>query len=249
MSKLPRPGPNSKNDYPTSDGKPMAESDWHREVMSALIYMLKDFFADQPSVYVSGNLLLYYEEGNCRRRLAPDVFVVRGVQKYDRGNFLLWKEGLAPQVVIEVTSSRTKHEDRKIKWALYQNVLRVREYFLIDPLEHWLDPPLQGYRLNKGVYRPIQARQGRFVSEELGLHLERDGWMLRLWNPRTDARLLTLDERLDQAVRARQEAQARLQRTETRIVQPVEAATKIEADTQQMRKEIAELRRRLGYEK
>src|SRR5438094_770635 len=90
--------------YPESDGKPMAESDLHRKEMTRLIETLDDFFAAGADVYVSGNLLLYYEEGNPRASVAPDVFVVRGVPKRDRPIYKLWEEGAPPTVVIEVTS-------------------------------------------------------------------------------------------------------------------------------------------------
>ena len=63
--------------YPTTDGKPMAETDYHRDVMLDLIETLRAFYAADPMVYVSGNLLLFYEEGDRRRHVSPDVFVVR----------------------------------------------------------------------------------------------------------------------------------------------------------------------------
>jgi hypothetical protein len=53
--------------YPTSDGKPMAETDRHRQIMVDLIESLKVHFADDPNTYVSGNLLLFYDRGNKRR--------------------------------------------------------------------------------------------------------------------------------------------------------------------------------------
>ena len=61
--------------YPESDGKPMAETDVHRDLMVDSIQMLQHHFRDEP-VYVSGNLLIYYEEGNIRKSVSPDVFVV-----------------------------------------------------------------------------------------------------------------------------------------------------------------------------
>lgn len=67
--------------YPSSDGKPLAETDLHRDEMVRCIETLSAAFADDPHVYVSGNLLLYSEEGNPRRSVSPDVFVVRGVPK------------------------------------------------------------------------------------------------------------------------------------------------------------------------
>jgi hypothetical protein len=48
------------NGYPTTDGKPMAETDQHRDQMVALIETLKAFYHDEPRVYVTGNMLLFY---------------------------------------------------------------------------------------------------------------------------------------------------------------------------------------------
>ena len=101
-----------KNEYPTSDGKPMAESDIHRDLMLALIETLKWWFTDDPDVYVSGNLLVFYEKGDKRIHIAPDVFVVRGVRKGLRPNYLLWEERPL-DVVIELTSKTTMIEDRE----------------------------------------------------------------------------------------------------------------------------------------
>lgn len=68
-------------DYPTADGRPMAETDWHRDLMVELIQTLKAFFANNPMDYVSGNLLVFYVPGDRLRHLSPDVFVVKGVHK------------------------------------------------------------------------------------------------------------------------------------------------------------------------
>lgn len=187
------------NRYPTTDGKPMAETDWHRELMNTLIQILKIFFAGDPTVYVSGNLLIFYVPGNKRKHVSPDVFVVKGVAKHDRPNYLLWEEGFGPTIVIELTSSSTATEDLKKKFALYQNTLKVQEYFLFDPLGDYLQPRLTGYRLSGGVYRPIRLVQGRLPSKVLGLHLEADGRELRLYNPATESWLPTPQEMLAQA--------------------------------------------------
>src|SRR4051794_10107167 len=86
------------NDYPASDGKPRAETDWHRILMNVLIETLTPFYAAVADVYVSGNLLIFYERGNRRRHVAPDVFVVKGVAKHKRKNYLVWHEHQGPQV-------------------------------------------------------------------------------------------------------------------------------------------------------
>ena len=78
-----------KNDYPTSDGKPMAETDTHRRLMTVLIEILMAFYQANPRVYVSGNLLIFYERGNKRRHISPDVFVVKGIPKGNRLNYIL----------------------------------------------------------------------------------------------------------------------------------------------------------------
>ena len=50
--------------YPERDGKPMAETDVHIDVLIYLREALRDYFRNEPQVYVAGNMLLYYEEGN-----------------------------------------------------------------------------------------------------------------------------------------------------------------------------------------
>ena len=199
MSRLPIPPAAKRITYPTSDGKPMAETDIHRDLMLALIETLKTFYAADALVYVSGNLLLCYEEGNRRKHVSPDVFVVRGVQKRQRENYLLWEEGQSPRFVIELTSSSTRKEDTNKKFVLYRDVLKVREYFLFDPMGDYLKPSMQGWRLRGGVYHPIRAVEGRLPSLTTGLHLERDRNDLRLWNPETGVWLLTPGERADRA--------------------------------------------------
>jgi Uma2 family endonuclease len=223
MSRITRPPIVDDLAYPTSDGRPMAETDWHRKLMTNLIETLTAFFVAAPRVYVSGNLLVFYEPGNRRRHVAPDVFVVRGVAKHDRPNYLVWRERKAPEFVIELTSSTTRREDVAQKFALCRDVLRVREYFLFDPFEDYLDPPMQGYRLRKDEYVAIRPVGGRLPSQVVGLHLERSGSELRLWNPKTGLWLPTPAEN-----------QARLEET----------LQDREAENERQRREIEALRRR-----
>jgi len=215
MSRITRAPALDEVNYPTRDGKPMAETDLHRNDMVALIETLDDYFADHPDVYVSGNLLLFYEEGNRRKHVSPDVFVVRGVEKKMRDNYLVWEEGNAPDVVIEITSKTTKREDKKTKWELYRDVLKVPEYFQFDPTHDYLKPPLQGFRLVAGDYRPIEPVAGRLPSQILGLHLEWDGTELRLYDPTTGSRLLKRNEQRDDAKRRAETAEAAQQQLAT----------------------------------
>jgi Uma2 family endonuclease len=235
-------------EYPTSDGRPMAETDTHRQVMVDLIATLQDHFADDPLAYVSGNLLLYYERGNKRARVAPDVFVVRGVPKLPpRNYYLLWREGKAPDVVIEVTSRKTRSEDRK-KWMLYQDVLRIPEYFLFDPREEYLKPSLQGCRLRRRRYIPIEPIFGRLPSMGLGLHLERKDTELRLHDPANCRRLLTLAEQVKAAETARVIAAAEASRlcAEGAQYRAETRALIAEEENERLRREIEALQSKLS---
>jgi Uma2 family endonuclease len=200
-------------DYPDSDGKPMAETPRHRDNLAWLVEMLRTWFLPDPMVYVSGNMLLYYVPGDRRRHVSPDVFVVRGIVKDrapERRCYLVWEEDKAPDTAIELTSKSTRNEDLKVKFQLYQNVLKIQEYFLFDPYEDYLRPSLQGYRLRKGKYAPIRAVGGRLPSKVLGLHLERGGLDLRLYNPET--RLWLPNPAEERAARERAELETERER-------------------------------------
>jgi Uma2 family endonuclease len=178
----------------------MAETDFHYIQLTNLRSMLDFHFAADPSIYVSGNLLMYYVRGNKRKHVSPDVFVVKGVEKKNRLYYLTWEEGKTPNAIIEVTSKSTRKQDTDTKFVLYRDVLKVKEYFMFDPFGDYLKPDrLRGHRLRKGEYVPISLVEGRMPSQVLGLHLERDGDTLRLYDPETKGWLLSPDERAEQA--------------------------------------------------
>ncbi len=179
--------------YPEGDGKPMAETDMHRQLLSDLVFTLDTYFQSDPDVYVSGNLLIYYVEGNPARQVAPDVFVAFGVPKGQRRIYRLWAEGVMPQVVIELTSRQTWRDDLQKKWQLYAE-LDVQEYFIFDPEYDYLDTPLIGYRLEDGKYVEMEASDSRLRSEVLGLELVDTGETLRLFDPQTEQFLPTAKE-------------------------------------------------------
>jgi Uma2 family endonuclease len=210
--------------YPESDGKPMGETDVHIDALIYLREALRDHFRDDPQMYVAGNMLLYYEEGNPAACVAPDVFVVQGVAKGERRTYRLWEEGRPPIVVFEITSHGSRLEDLGTKRVVYA-MLGVQEYFLYDPLGEYLRPPLQGYRLQEGEYQRIPpGGEGRLTSQALGLELRVEEGRLRLVNPATAEHLLTPAE----ALMARRVAAAR--------------ASQAEAELERLRAELARLR-------
>jgi Uma2 family endonuclease len=182
-------------DYPESDGKPMAETPLHMRVMWDSIQTLNFWYADNPKVYVWGNMFLYYRRGDPTAAVSPDVMAIYGVDKNkERDVFKVWEEKRRPSVVIEVTSRKTKKEDQKDKFVLYRDTLKVKEYFLFDPRAEYLKQALKGFRLRAGQYAPIEEVDGRLPSKVLDLHLQRNGRELRFWNPTTGRWLPTADE-------------------------------------------------------
>jgi Uma2 family endonuclease len=103
-------------EYPESDGKPLAETDFQRVYLMYATEALDIHFQSRPDVYVSGNICFYYEEGNPKAYLAPDVFAVLGLPKRKRRTYKVWEEdGKFPNFVLEITSKSTVHEDQVLK--------------------------------------------------------------------------------------------------------------------------------------
>ena len=254
-------------EYPESDGKPMAESDVHREVMMHVIEGLEDHFLADPEVYVTGNLLLYYERGNRSASVAPDIFVVRGVSKEKRKTYRLWHERKAPCFVLEVTSETTRDEDLDTKRGRYVR-LGVEEYFLFDPLGEYLQPRFRGLRLVKGEYQPIRPESdGSLVSRTIGVVFTPQGASLRMvdtktgrqllsyaeWKARSqaaEARAAQAEERAAEESAAREAAEARATQAEERVAEESAArraaearAAEAEARTRALADELERLRR------
>ena len=201
--------------YPDSDGKPMAETDLHREEMYDLIKALDRRYREAPDVYVSGNLFLYYVKGDPRAVVAPDVFLVKGVPKKSRRVYKLWEEGRPPSLVIELTSDSSRDEDLSKKKSCYER-LGVEEYFLHDPYQDYLNPPLQGFRLANGRYQRIPPEaDGSLRSLATGLLLRTEGKKLRLVDAATGKPLAwseELDAQLDQEKASRSALEQELDR-------------------------------------
>ena len=237
--------------YPTSDGQPMAETAIHRRCMVDVADTLELWFRrhGREDVYVGSNNFLYYERGNPRAVVAPDVYVVVGAPASPpRDTYKLWNEPKGPDFVLEVTSASTRHNDERRKRDVYA-ALGVREYFLYDPRAEYLSPPLQGFRLHEGAYRAVPAvtmlsnRGVAVASEVLGLELrdEREARRLRLHDRAAGEDLLTHEE----AEQAREEAE-RIRKEAERTREEVERARNEEAAARRAAEaRVAELEARL----
>ncbi len=176
-------------DYPESDGKPMGETDLHRDWMVRLLEIFRQRYIGQQ-VYIASDLLLYYVEGTPTKYVVPDCFVVLNCDPQRRRTFQTWKEGRVPDVVFEVTSRSTSSVDYIEKLAIYEQ-MGVQEYFLYDPTADYLEPPLQGYRLTNGDLHAIPPMGGRIRCNMLGVDLSLNGLDLVIVDSETGVEQLT----------------------------------------------------------
>lgn len=161
--------------------EPPLETDFHREQIDLLIRLLKYWWRDRPDFYVSGNLTVYYNEQQLKKRdfRGPDVFVVLGAEKRDRRSWTIWEEGgMYPNVVIELLSNSTATVDRGAKKQLYQDVWRVPNYFWFHPetLE------FAGFHLVSGRYEAIAPTDAGWLWSDqlelfLGVHERQLRWL------------------------------------------------------------------------
>ena len=243
-------------DYPESDGLPMAENESQFWPILYVGSALDRYYQDREDVYVVGNLLLYYQQGDGSKSVSPDLMVVLGAPKHVRSSYRLWEEPKAPDFVLEIASESTHRIDRGEKRDLYAG-MGVSEYWQYDPVGNYLEPPLLGFRLVEGRYVPIPAtaQEGGLLalrSEVLGLELHlRPGTPVRealhFYDPVSREYLRTYREE----AQARREAEGRLEQTENRLgqtegqlLQTQDRLREEQAARQALEAELRELRRR-----
>ena len=232
--------------YPESDGEPMAETGRHVRALLDMIDMIDWHFRDVPDVHVSGNMFLYYEEGNPRKVISPDVFMVRGVSKKDLRTYKTWEQQPHLDFVLELASPSTFLNDFNEKKSIYEQVLRVKEYYIYDPY-HEIDSSFIGFRLVDGAYREIDFVEGFLPSDVLDLWLgERDGF-LRLYDPVNAMWIGPSRERVSEAEARVDEAEARVDEAEARVDEAETRAAQESRARQQAETELAKLRAALEH--
>jgi Uma2 family endonuclease len=165
-------------------------------------------FANQPDVFVAGDLLWYPVEGNNQLCQAPDTMVVVGRPKGDRGSYQQWKEGgIAPQVVFEILSPRNTANEMTRKILFYQRY-GVEEYYQYDPARN----ELVGSCRTDATLTEIPDIQG-WVSPRLGIRFELSDTTLTIYAPNGDP-FLTPVELAQQRDQARQQAEKERQRAD-----------------------------------
>jgi Uma2 family endonuclease len=200
---LPLPEQANRNIvYPESDGLPMADNSIQFRWIVVLFGNLTALFADVVNVLVGGNLFWYPREGDEQEKNAPDVFVVFGRPKGDRGSYKQWEEdGIAMTVVFEVLSPSNSAKEMAKKLAFYDEY-GVEEYYVFDPDENDLLVYLRG----RGALR-LRRNVRDFVSPRLGIRFDLSGEEMVVSYP--DGRRFLTFEELD--AERKRERQQRLQ--------------------------------------
>jgi len=237
--------------YPDTDEEGMPEGDLQLDCIVYAINVLRFYFKHFPDVYVSGDKFIYYDKGQRRSNVAPDILVAFGVTKRSRPSYQVWKEGKSPDFVLEVTSQSTHKKDDRNKPAIYHQ-LGVREYFQYDPTGEYLHPGLQGYQLNaQGVYQPASVHwlpNGVLSLSSVVLHLDfhLDDTVLRVFDPQHGMYLETYDEtkeRADHEAQARQQAETRAEQAEERIAREARDRQELEDRMKALQAEMDRLKR------
>jgi Uma2 family endonuclease len=178
MSSLLLTPPKTEIEYPTSDGKPMADNTLQWEWIVTIKSGLEKLFWEEPDVFVASDLLWYPFEGDNKTSIAPDVLVALGRPKGHRGCYKQWEEGgVAPQVVFEILSPSNTVAEITRKLLNYEQ-FGVEEYYVFDPdrvrLEGW---QRQGLRLAR--IEPIDG----WISPLLKIRFELSPLGLRIYRP------------------------------------------------------------------
>ncbi len=202
-------------EYPSSDGEPMAETKAQYVALTDTVSALENHFISRPDVFVGGDMLMYYRMNDNQTRVAPDVFVVIGATgKHYRDSWIVWREGKAPDFVMEIASSGTWRRDAAEKGEIYAK-MEVSEYWRYDPVGAFFSPELVGERLVGGEYQPITLETDadgilRGRSDVLMLDVcARPGLELRLYDPESGLWLRTHRES-EEALQAAEEEVRRL---------------------------------------
>ena len=184
----------------------------HDALQEELAYVIRSRYRNRPDVLVAGDLFVYFDGPGtslaAADRLTPDLMVAFGVPDRRRSNYVAWREGKAPDFVLEIFSPSTKTKDIAEKPALYRR-MGAREYFQFDP-DRRTEPRLAGWRFDTGETRalplvPVAGGMRGIHSEALGLHLchihpwplahpGHESGRLRWHDPATGAFLETLAE-------------------------------------------------------
>jgi Uma2 family endonuclease len=165
-------------EYPSSDGKPMAENTKQFHWIALIKGNLEWLFKRNADVFVAGDHLIYPVEKRPDIRQAPDVYVAFGRPKKDRGSYRVFEEeGVFPQVVFEVLSPGNRSGEMALKSIFYDRY-GAEEYYVYDP-----DTNELAGLIRRGATLVDAGPMDGFVSPRLGICFDLSDGELQIFHP------------------------------------------------------------------
>ena len=253
--------------YPFEDDEPMGATGFHSEQITTFSDQLSRYFAVDPHIHIGVDNFIYYQEGDITKFVAPDIYVVFGVDKYPlRRSFYTWAEGAAPVAVFEFLSDSTAHHDRNQKVGLYLNDIGVQEYYIHQPE---MDKPSEfcGWQLSpsREIVEIEQDAKSGIFSEVLNLWLRweeqvetgvrflrpslPDGTPINTSKEETFLRIQAEDlheeaeERVLEAEERVLEAEERVLEAEEKVSEEIQRRKGMEEEIEQLRRQLAEAKK------
>lgn len=248
--------------YPSEDENPMPAGEFHGMQMQSLFDQFLRYFHAHPHIHVSMDNFIYYREGDIRKVVGADVYVVLGAAKLPlRRSFYTWAEGTVPTAVFEFLSDATASQDRDEKVEVYLRDIGVAEYFIHQPD---MNRPIEfrGWRRDAlgDIVEIEEEADGSLFSASLNLYFRwelHEAWELRLLRPylpdgtaittsmeehhlRVAAEALMAEEAEQRQAaerRAKEEAEQR-QAAERRAKEEAERRQAIEAELERLRAQL-----------
>ena len=220
--------------YPDCDGQPMANNTIQFEWIVIIKQNIEQVFADNPNIFVAGDLFWYPVQGKPKIVVAPDVMVAIGRPKGDRKSYQQWnEENIPPQIIFEILSPSNTADEMDMKLIFFERH-GVEEYYIYDPERHILRIFV---REDDGLL--VVHFDQTWQSPLLGIHFDMTDNGLVLRCPDGEA-FRTFEEVSQEAEVATQRAEAATQRAEA-ATQRAEAAEK-------RSQKLAEMLKSLGVE-
>lgn len=136
--------------YPAEEEREVPLTTQALRLILYLYTAFRQLFSGRPDVFVGADQFIYYVQGDPKRKIAPDAYVIFGVPSDPyRPVIRVWEEGAAPAIVVEVSSEDSRGEDRGRKKRICQDILRCDEYLVFDDDSS----EILLFRLVEGVYQ------------------------------------------------------------------------------------------------
>ena len=243
--------------YPCEDDEPMAATGFHADQIRIFAEQVSRYFAINPHIYIGVDSFIYYREGDITKFVAPDVYVVFGVDKFpQRRSFYTWSEGAAPTAIFEFLSDSTANQDRHEKVQRYLRDMAAEEYFIHQP-ELKKPAEFRGWRRDPsgGIVELSPDAEGGLFSEALNLYfrwedqLDTHVRLLRPYLPDGTPITTSMEEhhlrieetqrRQDAEVLAAEESQRR-QEAEVLAAEETQRRQEAEAELERLRRQLAD---------